>query len=206
MKSRARRIGATSREYWEERYKAEGNSGDGSYGSNGQFKIDVLNTYFDKIQPLGVLDFGVGDFTYFSVFTGRNFKFFGLDISPTKVVQLKHTFGENAEFSFATTIYDFDDALYDHAISLDVIFHLVEDSTYTNYINHITRLPIESIVIYSSNFNDNKWELHVRHRRFVPDILSRGFELIEYIPNPTHSTDSDFYFFKRISSNPRIVN
>lgn len=200
MRASARRIGVPSGEFWEARYKSGGNSGDGSYGVNGRFKIDVLNNYFHRVEPLGVLDFGVGDFTYSSVIAGKRFPFFGIDVSAMKVAQLKGQFGQYANIHFATSLDAFKDQLFDYVISLDVIFHLLEDLTYNGYINQITQTSVENIVVYSSNFKDDKWELHVRHRRFVPDILSRGYKLIEYIPNPTHTTYSDFYFFKRYST------
>src|SRR5579859_8234848 len=47
--------------YWEERYRAGGNSGAGSYGRLAEFKAEVLNGFVHSRGIRSVVEFGCGD-------------------------------------------------------------------------------------------------------------------------------------------------
>ncbi len=64
------------------------------------------------------------------------------------------------------------------AVSMDVIFHLVEDDVYETYMNTLFRVAQRLVLIYLS-------EEHVRHRRFGVWIEEsmRDWSLIKTVPN-----------------------
>ena len=54
----------------------------------------------------------------------------------------------------------------DLSISLDPIYHLLEDNAFNLYMQHLFNSSKKYVIIYFSN-NDKKWEKHVRHRKFT---------------------------------------
>ena len=72
--------------------------------------------------------------------------------------------------------------------NIDVIYHLVEDDVYHNYMNQLFSSSKKYVIIYSSNFDDlesNNVVAHVKHRKFskwVEENISE-FEFIKHIPN-----------------------
>src|SRR5512139_2970605 len=74
-----------SKDYWEERYRAGGNSGGGSYGRLAQFKADVLNGFVERHGVESVLELGCGDGHQLEL--ARYPKYIGLDVSVTAIRQ-----------------------------------------------------------------------------------------------------------------------
>ena len=97
----------------------------------------------------------------------------------------------------------------DLTISLDVIYHLVEDDIFTNYMNQLFNSAERFVVVYSSNTDKTMGSAaaHVRHRRFskwVSDIKPE-WTLTKYIPNKhpfngdnKNSSFSDFYIYSKL--------
>ena len=90
---------------------------------------------------------------------------------------------------------------------MDVIFHLIEDDVYANYMEDLFKVSNKYVIIYSSNHEEyTRWP-EFRHRNFLSYIQKniKGWKLDKFIPNKypyvigqeeTTST-SDFYIFKR---------
>ena len=56
----------------------------------------------------------------------------------------------------------------DLALSLDVIFHLVEEEVYRHYMTWLFSSARKAVVIYSSNYEEERPEgSHIRHWRFT---------------------------------------
>lgn len=71
-------------------------------------------------------------------------------------------------------------------LSLDVIYHLIEDQTFIDYMNTLFKASNKFVIIYSSNTDKNKLSApHVKHRKFTDWVEKNqtSFKLIEYIPN-----------------------
>ena len=94
------------------------------------------------------------------------------------------------------------------AISLDVIYHLVEESTYHGYLNALFNSSTRYVVIYSSNTDtqDKYQGKHVHHRKFTDWVERQKPEwaLIEvkkniypYNGDDTKGSFADFYFFEK---------
>ena len=50
-----------SSKYWENRYKAGGNSGSGSYSNLAIFKAEIINSFVKDNKIESVIEFGCGD-------------------------------------------------------------------------------------------------------------------------------------------------
>ncbi len=93
--------------------------------------------------------------------------------------------------------------------SFDVIYHLVEDSVYEQYMKSLFHFSTSYVLIYSSNTNRQDsicaTAPHVKHRFFqetIPDdftLLEKYENLFPYSPNDPELTSwSDFYLYIRI--------
>lgn len=195
----------TSAQYWEDRYRIGGNSGAGSYNRLAQFKADVLNDFVRQNQIISVIEFGCGDGAQLELTDFPNYT--GVDISPMAVDMCGRLYGNDPSKAFFTAHALPSDATADMALSLDVIYHLVEDEVFDAYMGKIFERSNRFVVIYSSN-KDQEWtSKHVRHRRFTgwveknkPDwVLAQTIKnKYPYDPSDEANTSfADFYIFRR---------
>ena len=96
----------------------------------------------------------------------------------------------------------------DLTISLDVIYHLLEDNVFNLYMQNLFNSSNKYVCIYSSNI-DMKWSSHVRHRKFtnwIAKYISNKWKIKEYIPNKYpfdpkkrgFTSFADFYIYEKI--------
>ena len=94
----------------------------------------------------------------------------------------------------------------DLSISLDVIYHLIEDDVFDLYMNNLFSSSNKFVCIYSSNSNSGG--KHVKHRKFtdwIDKYMSKDWKLKEFIPNKYHirrknreiTSQADFYFYEK---------
>ncbi|MEO8843496.1 MAG: hypothetical protein ABI591_19355 [Kofleriaceae bacterium] len=91
----------------------------------------------------------------------------------------------------------------DCTLSLDVIYHLIEDEVYDKYLADLFGAARRLVVVYSSNRADEsrvRAAAHVRHREFGRDVAMRfpEFRLVAHVPNryPDRSFAS-FFIYER---------
>lgn len=190
-----------SADYWENRYSTGGNSGAGSYSELGQYKAGVINQFVRVNSVHTAIDFGAGDGAQLALLQIP--RYIGLDVSPTTIRRLEGIFGSDATKEFrlyAPGIVTRDRLGADLALSLDVIFHLVEDAVFEQYMTDLFAAAERYVIIYSSNSTDESTALHVRHRRFTDYVAAncRDWKLDRMLENP-HKPKSfaDFYFYVR---------
>lgn len=203
-------ISFQSANYWETRYKQGENSGAGSYGRLAQFKADVINEFVEANKVSSVIELGCGDGNQLSLMKYQ--KYIGFDVSKTAIGICKEKFMSDASKDFV--LYDpitFTNNAgvikADLTLSLDVIYHLTEDSVYENYMRNLFDMSNKYVIIYSSNFELNRTG-HERRRKFTDwiDGNRSSFELIKFIPNKypikefgqetTDESASDFFIYK----------
>ena len=205
LKSKKKKIVfKNSKQYWEERYSKGGNSGAGSYDQLANFKAEVLNKFVSDQAIESVIEFGCGDGNQLQI--ARYPRYLGYDVSQTAIANCRHIFSGDRTKEFKH-VDEFKDEKADLTISLDVIYHLVEDSVFETYINQLFSSSSRYVIIYSSNVNLPK-KVHVRQRRFTPWIEKniKGWKLIRTIPNryPYDEMDqkntsfSDFFIYQKI--------
>lgn len=197
----------SSPEYWDERYQLNGNSGAGSYGRLAEFKAEIINDFVSKNSIDSVIEFGCGDGNQLQL--GKYKKFIGVDVSPKAIELCKETFAEDGSKTFLTS----SEYLGERAqlsMSLDVIYHLVEDQIFEKYMVDLFRASERYVVIYASNHSEVSGVDHVRHRKFTDWVAKEidGFKLVKQVPNkyadwqndPKNNSFADFYFYEKYQS------
>lgn len=193
----------SSSEYWEQRYRNGGNSGPGSYDRLAEFKADFLNAFVERHQITSVVEYGCGDGAQLKL--ARYPDYTGVDISPKAVEMCRSLFSGDSSKHFLKLDADGPTATGDLCLSLDVVFHLVEDNVFHAYMQRLFESARRFVIIYSSNI-DQEWpDKHVRHRQFtrwveqnIPDwyLQSTCKNAYPYDhENPTQTSFSDFYVF-----------
>lgn len=195
-----------SADYWESRYAGGGHSGGGSYGELAEFKARVLNEFVESNDVQQVIELGCGDGNQLAL--ARYPRYVGLDVAPAAIERCLQRFGDDETKSF--TIYStphFSDPLRvfrgDLAISLDVLYHLVEDTLFEQYLRHLFAAADRFVIIYSSNEALPDAAPHVRHREFTGWVAAHidGWVLRESQENPSKSSHedavADFYVYER---------
>jgi len=192
-----------SKQYWEDRYQNKGTSGAGSYGRLAEFKAEVINNFVIANNIKSVIEFGCGDGNQLSLANYKNY--LGVDVSEQAVKLCKQKFKDDTTKQFVHSS-EYHEQTAELALSLDVIYHLIEQDIYENYLRVLFRSAEKFVIIYSSNFFANKSSkaVHVKHRKFTDDI-GGNWEIIDRLKNKfpyqyenrNDTSFCDFYIFKR---------
>ncbi len=163
----------SSKDYWENRYKNSGNSGSGSYNKLAEFKAEILNHLFGYCKIDSVIEFGCGDGNQLGLLKCN--QYIGLDVSIATIQRCKAMYEADKSKSFF--LYDHrafvDNAgvfCQDCAISLDVLYHLVEEEVYEAYIKHLFASANKLVIIYAADFDLPQIAKHVLYRKFTTYI------------------------------------
>ena len=198
-----------SSKYWEDRYKNGGNSGQGSYNALAKFKASVINDFIENNKIQSLLDYGVGDGNQLALINTSRLMYYGIDISQTVIQKCKDLYKNDLNKKFLVTS-EFDKNIQvELVLSCDVLYHLIEESVYLNYIKSLFDSSSKYVIIYARDENLNH-ATHVKFRKFT-DYISQSFKefkLIKHIPNKfpqnpighdNHITSpSDFYIYEKI--------
>lgn len=196
-----------SGEYWNERYINGGNSGKGSYNNLAQYKADTINKFLNEHNIKECIEWGCGDGNQLKYFNFE--KYIGYDISEKVIDMVREKYqkdkGKNFYCSGAQGFKN--DKKTEFAMSLDVIYHLVEDEVFEKYIKDLFDCSTKFVCIYSSNYDEVE-TLHVRHRNFSHYLEENytNWELVKYEKNkypydkenPDFTSFADFYFYKKM--------
>ncbi|MCM1047698.1 MAG: class I SAM-dependent methyltransferase [Clostridiales bacterium] len=201
-----------STDYWERRYNMGCDSGAGSYNRLALFKAEIINDFVKQNSINSVIEWGCGDGNQLKL--ARYQEYVGIDVSHKAVEICKALFrNDNSKKFYCNNNGELPQNVfgggreYDLALSLDVIYHLVEDDIFEKYMKQLFLSSSKYVCIYSCNF-DKKHEQHVRCRKFT-DYIEKNepdWELIKKVPNrfPYDSKDrentswSDFYFYEKV--------
>ncbi len=195
-----------SSSYWEQRYRQGGSSGSGSFGRLAEFKAETLNRFVEKMGIQSVIEFGCGDGGQLAL--ARYPRYVGIDVAEGSISACHQRFaGDGTKSFYHTNRIPPDLGPCDLALSIDVIYHLVEDEVYEAYMGSLFAYAENFVAIYSSNTIEPSDAPHVRHRMFTRWIEARapqwrqsGFLPNIYPHDPERSGDTsfaDFYFFER---------
>ena len=208
--ARARRLAfRDSANYWEARYRSGGTSGAGSYGRLAAFKAEILNGFVQDNHLDTVIEFGCGDGAQLEL---ANYpEYVGVDVALSSIKTCAALFAHDpTKRFFSTNDLPPDIGLFDLALSLDVIYHLVEDSVFDSYMKLLFTHSQRHVVIYASNYDAPTDHAHVRHRKFTNWIAANASEwrAAGYVANrfpfdlsrPRDTSFADFHFYVRQSS------
>jgi cyclopropane fatty-acyl-phospholipid synthase-like methyltransferase len=193
-----------SAEFWERNYARGDTSGPGSYGSLAEGKASFLNDFVASNGIHSVIEFGCGDGNQLSL--ARYPEYVGLDVSRNALSMCAHRFAGDGGKSFF--LYDgrcFRDKAgiftADLALSLDVIYHLVEDDVFELYMKHLFSAGRQYIVAYTTDFAGTGTAPHVRHRKVSGWVEQHcvGWRLVNTVPGPNDGPGrADFFVYERL--------
>jgi hypothetical protein len=196
---------STSQAYWEDRYRAGGNSGAGSYDRLARFKADVLNAFVAEHDIESVIEFGSGDGAQLALAAYP--QYIGVDVSETVLAHTREAFAANPAISFLHTSEVTPDTRAELALSLDVVYHLVEDEVFEGYMAGLFEAAERYAIVYASDIDGGRPGPHVRHRKFTDWVAANrpDFALAEHIANPyphseadpENTSFADFYIFRK---------
>lgn len=194
--------------YWEQNYARGGTSGPGSYDAAAEAKAAFLNDFVRSHEISSVIEFGCGDGHQLSLAEYPGY--IGLDVSRSAIGLCQRRFAGDPAKSFF--LYDgacFTDSIglftADLAISLDVIYHLIEDGVFDAYMTHLFAEGEKFVIIYATNREISGTAPHVRHRYFTrwADEHARDWRLLEVTPGPNSGPDrADFFTYQRVAPQP----
>eukprot|EP00727_Mastigamoeba_balamuthi_P006691 m51a1_g2642 hypothetical protein (600) ;mRNA; f:600354-602519 len=194
-----------SAQYWEDRYKTGGTSGIGSYGLNAEFKARVLNTFVRDHNVESVIEWGVGDGNQLKL--AQYPKYTGIDVSPWVLRKTAAMFAQDDSKSFLVVstlagVYDKECVLSaDLAMSLDVVYHLVEDEALDYYMCALVNSARRYLIIFAWPPERQRVYKgsHVRDINFHGWIAQSApwFKFVKRIPNEVQDTEAEFFIYER---------
>ena len=191
-------------EYWEERYKNDGNSGEGSRGLHKEWKWQILESTISHID--NIVDVGCGDLAFME--RKHIKKYTGLDISETIIERNRVAYPWWKFICTGADVYVPDlhgEVVFCH----DILFHILDDDVYYRILNNLTRYSNKYISIYTWYNNPIPW-YNIKSRiygsskyqkyRLLDNDMSifnkNGFELINMSKSPVNKYGA-MYIFKK---------
>ena len=199
------RPGFDSSKYWEQRYMTGGNSGAGSYNKSAEYKALILNAFAAEKQLKHVGELGSGDGNQLRYLAFEQYT--GFDVSRTAIDLCRDIHGDRPGCDFVWLGEpQLDMSRYDEAfeltLSLDVIFHLIEEDVYRAYMERLFAMSKRYVIVYASNHDgpDRHGAIHVRNRRFTDDVARwlHEWKLLKHVDNPYKHpliSEADFFVF-----------
>lgn len=197
-----------SKKYWNDRYLKGETSGAGSYNHLAQFKGNVINNFIGKNQIKSIVDYGVGDGNQLKLINTENLIYTGIDVSEIIISKCKEEFKEDKTKKFIHTDNIDDELKAKLVLSCDVIYHLIEEHVYKEYMENLFSMSKKYVIIYAKN-EDINHAIHVKYRKFSNYIESNlpEWQLIKHIPNKfpqltlgqnnDNTSPSDFYIYEK---------
>ena len=156
--------GFNSTDYWRKRYRKGGTSGAGSYGRLAVYKAQIVNELVAEKELRSIIEHGCGDGNQAALFDVETYT--GLDVSPHVIRGCRERFLDRLGWSFHPVAFLDHLAPHDAAISLDVIYHLVEHKTFETYMTQLFATARRYVLIYSTDEQMAANGPHVRHRAY----------------------------------------
>jgi hypothetical protein len=89
----------------------------------------------------------------------------------------------------------------DLALSMDVVFHLIEEEIFAKYIDELFSAATRHVIIYSTNFDKSYPKPHQVDRHFTACLEQRmpDWELTQTVVNPYKGKEvqADFFVYAR---------
>lgn len=160
-----------SSDYWNKRYKLGGDSGPGSNGKAAEYKAEVINRFVVDHEIRSVVEFGCGDGRQLLLAAYESY--LGLDVSDNALDRCRELFSQDSSKRFMS-MRQYAGEQADLSMSLDVLFHLVEDKVYFDYLENLFSAGRRYVIVYSTSSDRIVQSLrHVRHRAVEQDIAMR---------------------------------
>ena len=192
-----------SEEYWNQRYNSGGDSGFGSNNHLAEFKAEIINDFVKNNDVRTIIEYGCGDGNQLKL--AEYPSYIGFDISPKAIKSCDRIFQDDQNKKFKLMYKENIRETANLTLSLDVIYHLIEDDIYHSYMELLFDSSKRFVIIYSSNY-DEEQRYQIKRRHFTKWVEKNRsqWKLIHHIPNrfPYNgdikaSSRSDFYIYKK---------
>ena len=152
-----------------------------------------------------VIEFGCGDGSQLEI--AKYPRYIGLDVSETVIDSCKEKFSSDMSKTFKL-MREYDGEIADLSLSLDVIYHLVEDEVFEDYMRVLFQAARRYVIIYSSDFDNKEGYAgtHVLHRKFTKWVQENvsDWMLLDHIANRypykgdyRTGSSADFYMYEK---------
>ena len=141
-----------------------GSSGSGSYGVEAEAKAAYLNEFVSDHGVHSVIELGCGDGNQLRL--TKYPSYLGFDVSQTAVARCKELFAGDGAKDFLL-LDEYEGQTADLVMSLDVVYHLIEDQVFQDHMRLLFSAARRFVVIYSSNEDQPGVATHVVHREFT---------------------------------------
>jgi hypothetical protein len=159
-----------------------------------------------------VIEFGCGDGSQLRL--AEYPRYLGLDVAPSAIARCQELYAADPTKQFQQLTPQLTATLSsapqaDLTLSLDVVYHLIDDAVFESYMQALFSASRRLVVVYSSNFEECYAAPHVRHRKFTDwvQLNQPEFELIRTLQNryPLREGDpdtsaADFFIYQRRDS------
>jgi SAM-dependent methyltransferase len=200
-----------SKEYWIKRYAKGETSGCGSYNELAEFKAEILEKFTSEHKIKTVIEYGCGDGNQLRLAKYENY--LGFDVSPEAISTCKKIFHNDKTKKFKL-VEEYAGERADLTLSLDVIYHLIEEDVFSSYMKRLFSSADQFVVIYSSDTDEQEkvQQPHIRHRKFTKwvEVNIDGWKLTEHILNRYPykkgcqiESFADFYIYKKPDAKER---
>ena len=179
--------------YWDKRY-ISGNSGQGSYGKQANYKIQQIK----KVSGItSILDVGFGDLNMglriASLFPKASY--LGLDISEMALQKAKARKLDEC-FNFKLIKSPVFSHPSDLVLCLDVLFHITQDEDHGDMLKSLRQSWKKHLFLtaYKDECVDLKTASHMKIRKFNPLYFSRDYERMLIPPG---NKNIHLYYFQK---------
>lgn len=193
-----------SKDFWEKSYGMGNDAGSCAWGEIAEHKANVLNKFFKEEKIQSVIDFGCGDGEMLRWLELP--RYLGLDVSKIAIKKCEVMFRNDSmkKFEVYDTFHYSPKEKFDVSMSLDVIYHLVEDKVFEKYMQDLFASAIKYVIIFSYNEEDKHMQApHVKARHITPWIEKniREWKLVKEVEDPvdTGGLRARFFIYKKNS-------
>ena len=185
--------------FWENRYKSGGDSGLGSYNSHlgnlFDFKTNYINNIIQEYKVKTINDFGCGDGNQIKDLRGFDI-YKGYDISNEAVQKCSNRYLNNPKYNFYFEYKNWTKA--DLSMSLDVLYHIMEDDIWLLYINDLFKFSNKFVLIYSVDDDTLQNGIHIKSRNFTTYIKDNflDYKLLNVSESPLDNGVRFFLYLK----------
>ena len=199
--------------YWEQRHRSAGELRSGGHiglseAANEIFYrirlgklLELIGTLNAPAEPLFILDAGCGKGRFARELSACGFCVDGIDVSPAAIAASRAAGG--ARFEVSSLASWTSPTLYDVVISLDVLFHILDDEEWTASVRNLaslTRLGGQLIVTDEYRDVPRPAGNYILHRP-VPayaSLLSDRFEFVGFTPYRFRENEVGFLQYRRV--------
>ena len=197
-----------SANYWQKRYLSGDNSGAGSYNRLAEFKAEVINGFVETNRIKTIVEWGCGDGNQLTYANYPSYIGFDVAKEAIRICRVKFQNDDSKQFVWCGDEGFSTDVKAELVLSLDVIYHLIEDEVFDVYMRRLFNTSQKYVCIYSCDDNDAVIGAHVKHRKFtkwIEDNCYGEWTLLSVVKNrypynpeePETTSWSDFFFYVR---------